>query len=51
MDAASCDALCETLAAVKDTSAVLVVSHDQEYLLRIADDVWEMKSGGQLIKA
>ena len=27
---------------------LLVVSHDTELLLGIADDVWEMKSGGYL---
>ena len=48
MDLPSIQALCATLVKVKQRSAVLVVSHDTELLLGIADDVWEMKSGGYL---
>ena len=49
MDLPSIAALCKTLKSVKDRSAsVLVVSHDTEMLLQIADDVWEMKAGGFL---
>ncbi len=49
MDFPSIEALCATLEVVKRTSAVLVVSHDTEQLLKIADDVWEMKTGGLLV--
>ena len=49
MDLPSISALCETLELVKETSAVLVVSHDTEMLSQIADDVWQMKSGGILV--
>ena len=50
MDMPSIRQLCSTLEAVKSKSAVLVVSHDTELLLQIADDVWEMKTGGFLTK-
>ena len=49
MDLPSIEALCATLEVVKRESAVLVVSHDTEQLLKIADDVWEMKTGGLLV--
>ena len=50
MDLPSCKALCDTLRNVKIASAVLVVSHDTEFLSRIADDTWTMKNGGQIIQ-
>jgi len=50
MDMPSIEALCCTLESVKETSAVLVVSHDTDMLQGIADDVWEMKTGGILTR-
>jgi energy-coupling factor transporter ATP-binding protein EcfA2 len=50
MDLPSISTLCETLELVKETSTVLVVSHDTEMLSQIADDVWEMKVGGILVQ-
>ena len=50
MDLPSINALCDTLETVKRKSAVLVVSHDLGMLSKIADDVWEMKAGGRLVR-
>jgi len=47
LDLASCKALLATLVAAKASTAILVTSHDEE-IERIADCVWEMKTGGYM---